>query len=77
MRTKRTDQIEALEALEILNDNSKLSMTVPEAGAVVGLNKNGSYAAADRGEIPTVRFGRLRFVPKAAFRKKLQSDGVL
>lgn len=36
---------------------------VPEAGAQVGLSRNGSYAAVARGEIPVMRFGRLMRVP--------------
>jgi hypothetical protein len=36
---------------------------VPEAGAQVGLTRNGSYAAVGRGEIPVLRFGRLMRVP--------------
>ncbi len=41
-----------------------LTMTVPEAGKkYFGLSRNGSYAAADRGEIPTIKIGRLLRVP--------------
>jgi len=60
-----------------LNDDTTLTMTVPEAGALLGLNRNASYAAAERGEIPTMRFGKLIRVPKAAFRRKLQEAGAL
>jgi hypothetical protein len=42
-----------------------LTYTVPFAGAMVGLPPSGSYAAAKRGEIPTMRFGHLLRVPKA------------
>lgn len=44
---------------------------VPEAGAKLGLSRNGSYEAAARGEIPTIRIGRLLKVPKAAFERML------
>ncbi|EKS28231.1 helix-turn-helix domain-containing protein [Afipia felis] len=50
---------------------TKCAYTVPEAGAMIGLNKNASYAAAARGEIPTIRFGKLLKVPKAAWDKKI------
>jgi hypothetical protein len=43
--------------------------TVPEAE--VGLSKNGSYDAAKRGDIPTVRIGSQLIVPKAAWLRKL------
>jgi hypothetical protein len=40
------------------------TMSIPEAGAkYYGLSKNGSYAAAARNEIPTVKIGKLRRVP--------------
>ena len=49
----------------------RLVMTVPEAGAKLGLGRNSSYEAAARGEIPTIRIGKLLKVPKAAFEKML------
>lgn len=49
---------------------------VPEAGAMLGLNRNASYAAAKRGDIPTIRFGKLIRVPKAAFERMLQDAGL-
>ena len=41
-------------------------MTVPEAG------KKLAYEAAARGEIPTIRFGKLLKVPKVAFQQMLE-----
>jgi excisionase family DNA binding protein len=42
-----------------------LTMTVPEAGKLYfGLSRNGSYDAAARGEIPTIRVGKLLRVPR-------------
>jgi hypothetical protein len=39
-------------------------MTVPEAGALIGLGRNASYEAAKAGKIPTMEFGALLIVPK-------------
>jgi hypothetical protein len=50
----------------------KLVYSIPVAGAMAGLSREGSYAAAKRGEIPTIAFGRLRKVPAAAWERKLQ-----
>lgn len=50
-----------------------LVMTVPEAGAMLDLGRNASYAAAARGEIPTIRIGKLLKVPKAAFERMLSA----
>ena len=49
------------------NDQQIAVMTVPEAGKRLGLSRGGAYEAAARGEIPTVRLGRLLKVPKVAF----------
>jgi hypothetical protein len=35
----------------------------PDAGQALGLSRSGTYAAAKKGQIPTVRFGRLKKVP--------------
>jgi excisionase family DNA binding protein len=50
-------------------DDRRLVYEVPEAGAKLGLTRNGSYEAAKRGDIPTVRIGKLLRVPKAAFHR--------
>jgi hypothetical protein len=41
-----------------MNDDECGTLTVPEAGKALGLTRHGAYAAAQRGEIPTLRFGR-------------------
>ena len=52
------------------------TISVPEAGRVYyELGKNGSYAAAERGDIPTVKVGRLLRVPVEAMEKKLRAAG--
>jgi hypothetical protein len=50
------------------------TMTVPEAGKrYYGLSRNASYAAAARGEIPTIKVGRLLRVPIKAMEQRLES----
>ena len=48
---------------------------VGERGAVgricFGLSRNASYAAAGRGDFPTIKVGRLLKVPTAALRRQL------
>jgi excisionase family DNA binding protein len=53
----------------------KVVMTVPEAGAKLGLSRNGSYEAAARGDIPTIKIGRLLRVPTIAFERMLTQAG--
>jgi excisionase family DNA binding protein len=48
-----------------MDDNDRFTVTVPEAGRALGLTRHGAYEAAKRGEIYTIRFGRLLRVPKA------------
>ena len=51
------------------------TMTVPEAGwRYLGLSRNSSYAAAKRGEIPTIRVGRLLRVPVRAMERLLDQS---
>jgi len=52
---------------------SKKTLTVPEAGReYFGLSRNASYEAAHRGDIPTIRIGRLLRVPVVALERKLE-----
>jgi excisionase family DNA binding protein len=56
-------------------DDKRLVYEVPEAGEMLGLNRNAAYAAAKRGDIPTIRIGKLIRVPKAAFNLMLERAG--
>lgn len=47
------------------------TMSVEEAGSVLGLSRSAAYRAAARGELPTVRFGRRLFVPTPMLRAML------
>lgn len=48
------------------------TMSIEDAGRIYfGLSRNSSYSAADRGDIPTIRIGKLRRVPIAAMEKRL------
>ena len=52
-----------------------LTLTVPDAGwRYLGLSRNSSYAAAERGEIPTIRVGRLLRVPVRAMERLLDQS---
>jgi hypothetical protein len=52
------------------------TLPVPEAGRLYfGLGRNASYEAARRGDIPTIRIGRLLRVPVVALERKLEEVG--
>jgi hypothetical protein len=51
---------------------SKPTADVPDVGRVCyNLCRNASYAAAARGDIPTIKIGNLLKVPTAALRRQL------
>jgi Helix-turn-helix domain len=59
-----------------VSEDEPLTMTVPEAGRkYFGLSRNGSYDAANRGDIPVVRVGRLKRVPVRALERMLDRAG--
>jgi hypothetical protein len=53
-------------------DDLPKTMTVPSAGKLYfGLSRNASYAAAERGDIPTIRIGKLLRVPVRALEQMI------
>jgi excisionase family DNA binding protein len=58
-----------------LNENERLTISVPEAGALLGIGRNSAYEAAKRRELPTIKFGRRLLVPLAALRRILGQAG--
>jgi excisionase family DNA binding protein len=57
-----------------INEDTRRTMNVEEAGRQLGLAKNAAYNAAHRGEIPTIRIGGRILVPKAAFDRMLEQS---
>jgi excisionase family DNA binding protein len=51
--------------------DERLILTIDEAARALGIGRNSAFAAAHRGEIPTIRIGRRLLVPKVAFEKML------
>jgi hypothetical protein len=57
-------------------DQECKTLTVPEAGRrYFDLGRNASYEAARRGDIPTIRIGRLLRVPVVQMERKLEEIG--
>ena len=52
----------------------RLTLSIPEAGRILGLGRAASYEAARRGEIPTIALGRRRIVPARAIEEMLQLE---
>lgn len=55
-----------------MSDADRLTITVVEAAAKLGIGKNQAYEAVRRGEIPTIRIGGRILVPRAAFERMLE-----
>ena len=55
-----------------MSEGQQLTISVPEAGKrYFGMCRAASYAAAERGEIPAIRIGRLLRVPVRALEAML------
>jgi hypothetical protein len=55
-------------------DTPPKTLSVPEAGKLYfGLSRNASYAAANRGDIPVVRIGKILRVPVQALEEMLRA----
>jgi len=45
--------------------------TVEEAGEILGLSRPSAYEAVSRGDIPSIKIGRRKIVPRAALERML------
>lgn len=52
--------------MNIEDAKQRATITVPEAGELLGIGRDAAYAAANRGEIPVLRLGRRIVVPVPA-----------
>jgi len=60
--------------MQIPTPDQQPTLTVAEAGDVLGLSRSSAYDAVTRGDIPTIRIGRRLLVPTAALRRMLGLD---
>jgi predicted DNA-binding transcriptional regulator AlpA len=63
-----------MDVRKLLTDNAVLPLW-PETGRLLGLSRSSVYNMAESGSIKTVSFGRLKKVPTAWLRRKLEVDG--
>lgn len=50
----------------MLDFQGRSTLTVAEAAEILGISRGSAYAAAQSGDLPTIRFGRRLLVPKKA-----------
>ena len=59
-----------------MTDQTPQTLSVPQAGKrYFGLSRNASYAAAQKGQLPIIRIGRLLRVPVRAMERMLDQAG--
>jgi excisionase family DNA binding protein len=51
--------------------DTKLTLNVGEAGALLGVSRGTAYSLAKAGQIPIVKLGKRLLVPKAQFERLL------
>lgn len=54
--------------------SGRLTVTIPEAGQLLGIGRDAAYRAAEAGQIPSLRVGRRLLVPLPALMKLVGSD---
>lgn len=55
-------------------DETKLTLTVPQAAEVLGISRVLAYELVARGELPTVRLGRRVVVPRRALERFIDDE---
>jgi hypothetical protein len=61
------------EIRKLLTENAVLPLW-PEIGQILNLSRGATYAAAERGDIKIIQIGRLKRVPTAWLRAKLEME---
>jgi excisionase family DNA binding protein len=54
--------------------STRLTLTVEEVAATLGISRAFAYEAVRRGEIPSIRIGRRVLVPRAALERLIDGD---
>ena len=61
------------DANQAKNASERKTVSVEEAGRILGISRGAAYAYANAGTIPTIRLGRRILVPKAGLDKLLMT----
>lgn len=51
------------------------TLTVVEAGEILGISRSSAFQAASSGELPIIRIGKRLLVPRAALERMLDGGG--
>jgi excisionase family DNA binding protein len=58
----------------MVNKTERLTLSVSEAAACLGLSRNAAYTAAKNGQIPCIKIGKRLLVPKIQLERLLQGE---
>lgn len=72
MAPRRRAQAARVSPMRALTE--QLTLTVEDAAVLLKLSRGHAYAAIERGEIPSIRIGRVIRLPSAALRQMLQIE---
>ncbi len=61
--------------MNVVELQARLTVSVPEAGTLLGVGRDAAYRAAANGEIPVLRIGRTLRVPVPALLALLGAEG--
>jgi excisionase family DNA binding protein len=56
------------------HNTQRLTVSVEQAGRILGISRGAAYARASDGTLPVLRLGKRLLVPKSALDKMLQID---
>jgi excisionase family DNA binding protein len=62
-------RVGAADADDPSHDTQRLTVSVEEAGRILGISRGAAYARAGDGSLPTIRLGKRLLVPKSALDK--------
>jgi len=60
-----------MEQVTTIKNSERLTLTVEEVAAMLGIARHSAYKACHQGELPVIRVGRRFLIPKAAFDRML------
>ena len=55
-----------------LHNPDRLTMSVEEAGKLLGIGRSSAYGVIRRGELPSFKIGRRILVPRSALLRKIE-----
>lgn len=55
-------------------ETTRLTISVEEAGRVLGISRSAAYSAVHAGQIPCLRIGKRMLVPRIPFEKMLGKE---